>query len=85
MIDDTDPNYDTVTGSKSPDSTVTGGSVTTAYYYNMTYTITDTAVINMPATGRGITPVMLVLTGLGIALLASAGYILFSKRRRTAH
>ena len=85
MIDDTDPNYDTVTGSKSPDSTVTGGSVTTAYYYNMTYTITDTAVINMPATGRGITPVMLVLAGLGIALLASAGYILFSKRRRTAH
>jgi len=84
-IDDTDPNYDAVTGSKTPDRTATDGSVTTAYYYNMTYTITNTAVINVPTAGRGVTPVMLVLAGLGIALLASAGYSLFSKRRRTGH
>ena len=84
-IDDADPNYDAVTGSKTPDRTATDGSVTTAYYYNMTYTITNTAVINVPTAGRGVTPVMLVLAGLGIALLASAGYSLFSKRRRTGH
>ena len=84
-IDDTDPNYDTVTGSKTPDRTVTGHSVTTAYYYNMTYIVKDTAIINVPAAGGGVTPVMLLFAGLGIALLASAGYRRFSKRRQTGH
>jgi len=64
---------------------VTDHSVTTAYYYNMTYIVKDTAIINVPAAGGGATPVMLLLAGLGIALLASAGYRRFYKRRQTGH
>jgi len=55
---------------------------TTSYYYNnVTFTITDVSVLNLPNSGNDLTALMYILAGAGIALLGAGMYVIQRRHR----
>jgi|GEM_PF-822925 len=81
-INSNDPNYANVINDKTPDKTLDVGGIETAYYYNLTFTVTDVAVIELPAAGSANwLPHMFVLLGAAILTIAAGCYLYYRRCR----